>query len=86
MDIDKDNNEYSNWDDCNIEFWERYEGGEPDIEIWEGSDSQIRETEIESLETEIAKLKEENEKIMNELLKERNNVYDWKEKYKELKK
>ena len=43
------------------------------------------EIKIESLEKEIVKLKEENEKIMNELLEERDNVYDWKEKYKELK-
>jgi len=47
--------------------------------------SRLYEIKIESLEKEIVKLKEENEKIMNELLEERDNVYDWKEKYKELK-
>ena len=52
---------------------------------WDGYDIWLSEIKIESLEKEIVKLKEENEKIMNELLEERNNVYDWKEKYKELK-
>ena len=46
----------------------------------------LYEIKIESLEKEIVKLKEENDKIMNELLEERDNVYDCREKYKQLKK
>ena len=46
----------------------------------------LYEIKIEQLEKEKRKLKVDNEKLMLEILELRDDVYDWKEKYKELKK
>jgi len=46
----------------------------------------LYEIKIEQLEKEKLNLKVENEKLMLEILELRDDVYDWKEKYKELKK
>lgn len=46
----------------------------------------LYEIKIEQLENEKSNLKVENEKLMMEILELRDDVYDWKEKYKELKK
>lgn len=48
--------------------------------------TRLYEIKIEQLETEKRKLKVDNEKLMLEILELRDDVYDWKEKYKELKK
>jgi predicted nuclease with TOPRIM domain len=46
----------------------------------------LYEVKLKTITEEMDKLKEENTKIMNELLETRDEVYDWKEKYKELRK
>ena len=46
----------------------------------------LYEIKIETLEKEKKELKIENEKLMMQILELRDDVYDWKEKYKELKK
>ena len=46
----------------------------------------LYEVKLKTITEEMDKLKEENAKIMNELLETRDEVYDWKEKYKELRK
>lgn len=48
--------------------------------------TRLYEIKIEQLEKEKLNLKVENEKLMLEILELRDDVYDWKEKYKELKK
>ena len=48
--------------------------------------TRLYEIKIEQLEKEKSNLKVENEKLMLEILELRDDVYDWKEKYKELKK
>jgi len=46
----------------------------------------LYELQLETLNVEIKHLKKENQKLLDELLETRDEVYDWKEKYKELKK
>lgn len=46
----------------------------------------LYDIKIEQLEKEKSNLKVENAKLMMEILELRDDVYDWKEKYKELKK
>jgi|TARA_R110000803_G_scaffold87382_3_gene154066 predicted nucleic acid-binding Zn-ribbon protein len=46
----------------------------------------LYEVKLKTITEEMDKLKEENTKIMNELLETRDEAYDWKEKYKELRK
>jgi len=46
----------------------------------------LYEIKIETLEKEKKEFKIENEKLMMQILELRDDIYDWKEKYKELKK
>lgn len=46
----------------------------------------LYEIKIEQLEKEKKNLKVENENLMLEILELRDDVYDWKQKFKELKK
>jgi hypothetical protein len=46
----------------------------------------LYEIKIEQLEKEKSNLKVENEKLMLEILETRDEVYSWKQKYKELRK
>ena len=48
--------------------------------------TRLYEIKIEQLEKEKRKLKVDNEKLMLEILELRDDVYDWKQKLKELKK
>ena len=47
---------------------------------------ELYKMQLQTVNEKMDKLKEENTKIMNELLETRDEAYDWKEKYKELRK
>ena len=46
----------------------------------------LYELQIEALNESVKKLEKENQKITEELLVTRDEVFDWKQKYKDLKK
>ena len=46
----------------------------------------LYELQIEALNESVKKLEKENHKITEELLETRDEVFDWKQKYNELKK
>ena len=46
----------------------------------------LYELQIETLNESVKKLEKENQKITEELLETRDEVFDWKQKYKDLKK
>ncbi len=47
---------------------------------------ELYKMQLQTVNVKMEELKKENEKLMNELLETRDEVYDWKEKYKELRK
>jgi len=47
---------------------------------------ELYKMQLHTVNVKMEELKKENEKLMNELLETRDEVYDWKEKYKELRK
>ena len=46
----------------------------------------LYELQIEAINESVKRLEKENQKITEELLKTRDEVFDWKQKYKDLKK
>ena len=46
----------------------------------------LYELQIEALNESVKRLEKENQKITEELLETRDEVFDWKQKYKDLKK
>ena len=47
---------------------------------------ELYKMQLQTVNEKMDELKKENEKLMDELLNTRDEVYDWKEKYKELRK
>ena len=47
---------------------------------------ELYKMQLRTVNEKMDELKKENEKLMDELLNTRDEVYDWKEKYKELRK